>query len=130
MNYLMFGHGDVRPCTRCNEPLRWDGDRHVWAGEHKPSCPIVASPQRQANEIQNALRPAAPFDVDEADLEYVAGPNGAPLWNITAATGRSVGGVNVIDEFQVRAYSYDGALILAREMRPFIQDAEAVKVDG
>jgi hypothetical protein len=126
----MFGPDDVRPCTRCNSPLRWNPDLHTWEGQHKPACPVAHNPARQANEIANALKPGSVIDAPEADYEYVAGPTGAQLWSVTASTGRTVGGEHITDTFHVRADSYDGALLIAREMRPFIHDAEAVKIDG
>ena len=109
--------GDVRPCTRCNAPLTWDGDRNVWSGEHKEACPLNKN-----------LRPSTPVpELNEVGVEDVIG-GGSKVWEVTASTGRSIGGVWITDTFRVKADTYDGALLLAREVRPYIRDADAIEV--
>lgn len=96
-------------------------DRCKWCGEdggdHAPDC-----------LVRRAMPPVEPIPGGVVGPEDIIGPSGQPLWVVTAATGRAVGGVVVTDTFHVRAASYDGAMLLAREVRLFMTDHEALQI--
>lgn len=114
-----------RDCTKCDARLVWDPAANTWVGTHLDWCPIATSKASNARPSS-----AAPSPTNEVGLEDVIGPTGKPEWSVTASTGRSVGGHWITDTFHVRAVTRDGALLLAKEVRPYIRDAVAVLVSN
>lgn len=110
-----------RDCTYCGERLTFNWLKRVWEGKHHADCPVLTSKQ-------SPLPTANPTHT----LEAVIGPSGAQLWEVTVSLHRASAeaqGYSYTEVVEVRAASYDGAILLTREMFPEkMIDAEAVKI--
>ena len=113
-------------CPKCTTGMEWKG---VMRGYYCPTCDEDAA-DRKAEErngaaagtrvIQNAVQ-------NVISTEAIAGPGGQPVWAVTAQLRRP-GRENYTETIHVRAVTYDGALLVAKEMLLDWLDGDAAQV--
>lgn len=98
-------------------------------GDHMRDCPIG-----RENAHRGSLKPASNEDLaslSEVGLEDVIGAKGTKLWSVNLSLPSSnlrTAGTPVVESIHVWAATYNGALLLAHELRRDIIDAEALEV--
>lgn len=96
---------NTMPCQNCAQTMSWQGTIKGW---YCVNCGYSRAAQTPTGEVRETVE-------NVVSSETIIGCTTGPVWTITC-TAKRLGVEHYVETLHVRAISYDGAILLAKEM--------------